>query len=131
VTSHAATVGDMNRRLILTRASDIGAEGRGARRTEWGPWDIDRTACVLWTTAPGYRYEVDLEECTTSARTMDWIFQVAGKQWQDRDRIIAGLVTALGDVLNPQAHLCPSGQPRQLSRAAIRKLAGGAGVTAR
>lgn len=111
------------RHLRLARAIDIEATARGARRPEWGPWDIDRAECVLWTTAPGYRYEVDLEGCTTSARVLDWICQVAGKQWPDRDRVIAGLVTALADVLDPQGSLCPSGRPAQLSRTAIRRLA--------
>lgn len=116
----------MTGRLMLTRASDIDTAAPGTRRPEWGPWEIDRVARVLWTTEPGYRYEVDLEDCTTSTRVTDWICQVADKQWQDRDRIIAGLVTALVDILDPQERLCPFGQPRQLSRAAIRKLAGGA-----
>ena len=122
MTSHAA-IADGTRRLRLTRASDIEAAARGTRRPEWGPWDIDRDACVLWTAAPGRRYEIDLEDCTTSARVLDWICQVAGKQWQDRDRVIAGLITALDDVLNPQAHLCPSGRSRNLSTIAIRALA--------
>lgn len=110
------------RPLVLTPASEIPPEGRGKPRHEWGPWHIDRDVYVLWTDAPGYRYEVDLELCTTSAQVLDWICQVAGKQWDDRGHIIAGLITALDDVLSPQARLCPGGRPKQLSRTAIRKL---------
>lgn len=115
--------------LRLTRASDIQPEARGERRPEWGPWDIDRGIYVLWTVAPGYRYEVDLELCTSSAQVLDWICQVARKEWSGRDRVIAGLVTALDDVLNPQARLCSCGRSKRLSRPAIRSLvkAGGNG----
>lgn len=119
-----STVPD-RRRLSVTRASDIKPASGITQRPEWGPWDIDRGTCVLWTTAPGYRYEVSLDDCTNSARVLDWICQVADKEWQDRDRIIAGLVIALADVLEPQSRLCPSGQSRQLSRAVIRARAGG------
>lgn len=119
--TYAAGTGT-TRRLVLTRASDIKPAARGTRRLEWGPWDIDRVACVLWTTAPGYRYEISLEGCTSSAGVLDAICQVAGKQWDDRDRLIAGLVTALDDVLSPQARLCPWGRSRRLSRPAIRAL---------
>jgi hypothetical protein len=121
-------VGDTTggRRLVLTRLSDIEPEARGERRAEWGPWHIDRDVLVLWTGAGGHRYEVDLEDCTTSAKVLDWICQVTGKQWGDaRQAVVSGLVTALDDVLNPQAHHCSSGQSKQLSQAAIRRLAAG------
>jgi hypothetical protein len=97
------------------------------RRPEWGPWNLDQESFVLWTAAGGYRYEVDLEECTTSARVLDRIIQLAGKEWARgdpaaRNALIAGLVTALDDVLRPQATLCSFGQSRRLSGPAIRKL---------
>jgi hypothetical protein len=111
-------------RLVLTPLSDIKIAGQGNARPEWGPWHIDRESCVLWTDAPGYRYEIDLKDCTTSARVLDGICQIAGKQWKDRNCVIAGLVTALDDVLNPQAHLCSFGRPGQLSSTAIRALVG-------
>ena len=110
------------RSLVLTPASEIPIEGRGKRRPEWGPWHLDSDVYVLWTRTPGYRYEVDLERCTTSAQVLDWICQVARKEWPGRDHIIAGLITALDDVLTPQAHLCSSGQSKRLSKSAIREL---------
>lgn len=110
------------RSLMLTPASEIPIKGRGKPRPEWGPWNLDGDVYVLWTDAPGYRYEVDLEQCTTSAQVLDWICQVARKEWPGRDRIIAGLVTAVDDVLTPQAHLCSCGQSGHLSKSAIRKL---------
>ena len=79
-----------------------------ARAASWAPWQLDakdRSLCE----PDGYY--VDLEDCTTSAHLLDWIFQVARKSWAD-DRAIAGLVRALDDVLHPQAHLCSSGVSR-------------------
>lgn len=117
-----------DRLLRLTPASDIQPSRPGDRRAEWGPWHIDRDVYVLWTQRPGYRYEVDLEDCTTSAEVLDWICQVAHKGWRmrtpgaGRDQIVAGLVTALDDVLDPQAHLCSFGRSKRLSPPAIRQL---------
>lgn len=92
----------------------------------WGPWHLDARTVVLWTDAGGYRYEVDLESCTTSAEVLDRICQIADKEWAatetGRALIISGLVTALADVLSPQAHLCSSGRGKRLTRAAIRNL---------
>jgi hypothetical protein len=108
---------------VITRASDIEPAPRGERRAEWGPWHIDRGTYVLWTEAGGYRYEVDLERCLTSAEVLDWICQIARKQWDgDHAATVAGLVAALDDVLNPQAHLCSSGCSKRLTRAAVRGL---------
>lgn len=99
----------------ITRASEIAATPRAG---DWGPWRLDGRTCVLYPDEP-YRYEVDLETCTSSAEVLDWICQIAGKTWAD-DATLAGLVRALDDVLRPQATLCPSGQSKQLTAAAIR-----------
>jgi len=40
-------------------------------------------------------YEVDLEQCLDGAQVLDWILQVAGKQWAD-DATVAGLVRERG-----------------------------------
>lgn len=92
---------------------------------DWGPWKLDTEHLVLVREAPrreGGGYEVDLEECKTSAEVLDWICQVAMKLWAD-ERTVAGLVRAIQDILNPQAHLCSSGKSRTLSRARIAELA--------
>jgi len=107
----------MTRELHFTRLSDIPAE---PRRGDWGPWRLDRATRVLYPVKP-YRYEVDLDDCTTSAQVLDWIIQVAEKTWAD-DATIAGLIRALDDVLHPQAHLCSSGASKTLNKAKIRAL---------
>src|SRR5258707_10467220 len=45
----------------------------------WGNWRYDAKLLVL-THVP-HDYEVNLEECTTSAETLDWIFQMESKTW--------------------------------------------------
>jgi hypothetical protein len=100
----------------------------------WGPWHLDKRTWVLWISPPGYhgeRYEVDLDMCLTSAQVLDWICQVArkkGSAWGGNDpavhnAIVAGLVEALNDVLQPQANLCSCGTSKELTEADIRELA--------
>lgn len=120
-----------DRHLVLTSAAeamDIDefcvAEWPGR---DWGPWNLDCKTYVLWTDTGGYRYEVDLEACTTSAKVLDRICQIAGKQWGGQAHVLAGLVTALDDILSPQAHLCSNGQSRRLGRREIQGLADAAG----
>jgi len=93
---------------------------------DWGPWHLDRRACLLWTEAGGYRYEVDLRECTTSAGLLDWICQINGKSWGDtrreHERLVAGFVEALRDILKPQSNLCSGGASHTIAFPALRKL---------
>lgn len=57
-------------------------------------------------------YEVDLLTCWQSAGVLDWIIQVSGKDWPelDMDKVTAGFLYAVDDVLHPQASLCSFGQ---------------------
>jgi hypothetical protein len=102
-------------RWKLTRGSDI---------------DISNWPCGdggAWRLNPRYRvlthpdYEVDLDDCLTSAEVLDWIMQVAGKTWAD-DATLAGLVRALGDVLQPQARLCSWGKSTRISKTNVAEL---------
>lgn len=87
---------------------------------DWTPWHLDVELRVLWTNAGGYYYEIDLDTCTTPAEVLDWICQIAGKQWETPATL--GLVNALNDILHPQAHLCSSGQSKTITRPRIRAL---------
>lgn len=71
--------------------------------------DTERSCLVLGDAATGkWTYEVDLDECGTSAAVLDWIVQVAGKIWAT-DEVVAGLVRKLDEVLDLQATLCSGG----------------------
>lgn len=82
----------------------------------WGPWRLEPSVAVLFMTFDDRFdfYEVDLERCLSSAQVLDWICQVAGKSWAT-PYVVAGLVRALDDVLEPQASLCSWGRSRRLS----------------
>ena len=77
-------------------------------------WYVHAELLALYLGDPqtgAWAYEIDLERCRTSAQVLDWIMQVASKIWAT-DAVIAGLVRALNDVLDPQATLCSFGQER-------------------
>jgi hypothetical protein len=97
-------------------------------RRDYGPWYLDEETYVLWTVAGGYRYEVDLEDCLTAARVLDWICQINGKGWgvtrAAHDLIVAGLIEAISDLLYPQGRLCHG---NSLTRSEVRKLVRNAG----
>lgn len=104
--------------LLVKKAQEMGidlAQGRGdqlfsieidlpADGQKWADWRFDRTILTL----TGYGYEVDLEQMTTSAGMLDWIFQVAKKGWCTPD-CLYGLIEALQELLDPQATLCSGG----------------------
>lgn len=73
------------------------------------PWECkeDGTGLVHQTNG----YEIDFERCKTSAAVLDWIMQVAGKQWAD-DTTLAMLVRAFEYHLDPQRTLCSDGIER-------------------
>jgi len=88
---------------------------------EWGPWHLEPELRVLVTRTGGYRYEIDLDGCTSSAAVLDWICQIANKAWCD-DETLAGLVRAFLDILHPQGNLCSRGDDKRLSLARIVEL---------
>ena len=79
------------------------------------PWSFDKTALSLVLHAPQQEgpqgYDIDLEQCCTSAEVLDWIMQVASKQ-DVSDRVLAWLVRDLRDLLGPQSTLCTGGIER-------------------
>lgn len=85
---------------------------RRIRERRWGPWEYDPKLLVLrYKAYPQDYYEVDLEECRTSAETLDWICQITEKTWATPE-VVGWLVRALNDLLRPQAHLCSMGVER-------------------
>lgn len=89
--------------------------------SHWGPWMLDTERYVLFAATVSEEYEVDLDDCTSSAEVLDWICQVSSKEWAD-DAVVAGLVRALADVLEPQANLCSNGDEGRLTSEAVRAL---------
>jgi hypothetical protein len=56
-------------------------------------------------------YEVDLEEMTTSAQMLDWIFQIRRKTWCTSEDA-GDLLQLLDRLLHPQSSLCSGGTER-------------------
>ncbi len=97
--------------LSIDRRGSPTTRRRGTNMTtvnkpEWNGWMYDKLRIVLIWSKP--HYEVDVEQCRTSAHLLDWIFQVETKGWAD-DACIAGLIRALSELLDPQATLCSNG----------------------
>lgn len=88
---------------------------------DWGPWRLRVDNLTLVHIENGY--DVDLERCTTSAQTLDWIMQVNGKRW-GRGAATSGLVQTLDDVLYPQANLCSFGSENTINARKLRDLVG-------
>ena len=121
-----AAVPGIEPKAELLDPADVAAEAAGpAQRWQgWGPWDIDREQCTLWTEAPGVRYQVELHECGSSNGALFWVAQIAHKTWgrtpADQYATRAGFVVALDDLLDLQDNLCRD--DRKLSADEIRRL---------
>jgi len=69
-----------------------------AVKSQYGRWNVDTKQALLTTViTPGADYEVPLEEMTSSARIMDWIFQVQEKTWASATDV-GDLVEAIRDI---------------------------------
>jgi hypothetical protein len=80
----------------------------------WGQWRYDPEVLVLIFTMDDQRdhhYEVDLERCKTSAQVLDWIMQVAGKNWAT-PQVMYDLIRAIDDLLHLQSNYCSWGEER-------------------
>lgn len=69
-----------------------------------------------------WMYEIDLEECKTSAEVLDWVFQISQKTWASPG-IVHSMLAALSDLLEPQESLCSGGEeqgPLNVKRALSR-----------
>ena len=95
------------------------------RASDWGGWRVEGLELVYSAYPGGGVYPIDLERFTDSAEVLNMIVQVAKKNWAT-DACVAGMVRALNDLLQPQAHLCSCGANKQMTAAQIKKM-----VTAR
>ena len=91
----------------------------------WGPWRLSNDGRALernWDDPIRHR-PLDLYRCTTAAEVLDTIFHEARAGVAEADdAMLAGLVRALDDLLDPMANLCSDGKAKTLSRAAASSL---------
>lgn len=76
---------------------------------QFGNWTFDPTAQTL-EHAGGYW--VPLNEMVTSANTLDYIFQIAGKSWASEEDI-GYFIALLAATIDPQATLCSFGKDQR------------------
>jgi hypothetical protein len=84
----------------------------------WNGWEHCGTN-LRYEAYPPNHYEIDLADCTTSAKVLDWIIQIEGKAWAD-PMCLAGLIRAFNDILDPQTNLCSGGHGKVMTVEAIR-----------
>ena len=75
----------------------------------WGPWVLDRKTLTITCED----YEIDPERIDTSGEMLDFIMQIARKSWAT-DEVLANLVRALNDIIEPQAYLCSGGSQKKI-----------------
>lgn len=84
---------------------------KGGPPGAWGPWTYRAQSRVL-----DYRnrYPIPLDDLTDSAKVLDIVVQVAGKDWGTPE--VAGwLVIALNELLDPQGRVCGFGRNRRFN----------------
>jgi hypothetical protein len=87
--------------------------------TRWGPWTFDREDLHLLYDPQWYG--LPLGEATSSAVVLNWIMQVQTKGWASPP-VMGDLVTALADLLTPQATLCSFGRSLTIPRRQLPEL---------
>lgn len=98
--------------LVIDAASLLERnDPRPAHGDTWGNWRYDAKRMVLRHVP--HNYQIDLLDCSTSSKTLDWIFQMESKMWMThKDK--GNLLDALDDLIDPQATLCSRGASKTL-----------------
>ncbi|GAA1871877.1 hypothetical protein GCM10009813_35210 [Brevibacterium marinum] len=84
----------------------------------WGNWSLHIKDGYLEHTKG---YEVELDTCRTSAKMLDWLFQIRGKSWATSEDL-AELLNAFDEIIDPQTNLCSHGTSKSLSSDEMRRL---------
>ncbi|MBV2182053.1 MAG: hypothetical protein KUL86_12590 [Castellaniella sp.] len=86
---------------------------------EWGDWQlVDKPQFMLVNKEQGY--EISFSDMHGSAAVLDWIFQLHGKLWMS-PKSMHDLLSALSDILEPQANYCSMGQDQPADGVALAK----------
>jgi hypothetical protein len=106
-------------RFRLTHFCDLPDDGP-PDESRWGGWHRRGKRALVYRRD---EYEVDLITCTSSAEVLDWVAQVAQKDWATTD-CVGGLCRAFDDIFNLQSTLCGCGHDRRLTKTEIRRMLG-------
>jgi hypothetical protein len=76
---------------------------------KWGDWTLNpNTRQLVYDDGNVPSYEVNIDDMSSSARTLDWIYQLHGKTWMT-PKGIHDLLTAIEDIIGVQGNLCSGG----------------------
>lgn len=70
-------------------------------KTVWGVWELNKENACLEYVDPDSDiliYQVPIDEMTTSAEILDWIFQIEEKSWATKV-ILGEFISAIVDIL--------------------------------
>lgn len=84
---------------------------------KYGKWTFreDNNTLQLPEGYPYGAYYFDLDRTHSSAAVLDQIFQISGKIWAT-PRITKSLLTAITELVDPQANLCSGGAEKTLGK---------------
>lgn len=86
---------------------------------QWGHWTLKPdTYELVYEVDDGSVYEVPLDEITSSAAALDWVYQLHAKTWMT-PRGIHDLLTAIDDVIGGQGSLCSGGTDHRVNAKAL------------
>ena len=85
-------------------------------RNKWGPWRFEDNLVLV----NGEDYEIDLEQINSSAKMLDWIFQISHKI-RKSEYCVESLVEAFDDIFKPQSNCCSFGADKQFSGSKLAK----------
>lgn len=76
---------------------------------KWGNWTLDpQTRQLVYDDGNVPSYEVNIDEMNSSARALDWIYQLHGKTWMTPQGV-HDLLTAIDEIIGGQSSLCSGG----------------------
>jgi hypothetical protein len=103
------------------KARPIGHRDRDQRIARWGNWRLTRTWLEYRPEGAKHsQYDIDLTTCVNSAHILNWIAQLAGKEWIDSGDL-GDLVRAFDNIFRLQGNVCGFGvdhriDPREVLR---------------
>jgi hypothetical protein len=86
---------------------------------QWGNWTLKPDTYELdYKADDGPGYDVPLDEITSSAAALDWVYQMHTKTWMT-PRGIHDMLTAIDDVIGGQGNLCSGGSDHRVNAKAL------------
>ena len=75
----------------------------------WGKWKLNTGLYTL--THADFEFEIRLDEISSCAEMLDWIFQLRAKTWITNEDM-GDLTQAFDDIFQPQATMCSGGREK-------------------